>query len=101
MTATNSSEQGGEVEIWIVCAANRLRESGRIVCGARHFDAVMRAQMVASEGIDVWKRSEQGFIDQRGTFRTRAEAHAIANKNGQIRRRCGGDDGHLYSENLY
>lgn len=88
-------------EIWIVCAANRLRESGRIVCGARHFDAIMRAQMVASEGIDVWKRSEQGFIDQFGTFRTRKEAHTIATKNSQIRRRCGGDDGHLYSENLY
>jgi hypothetical protein len=49
-----------------------------------------------------WSRPwEQGFIDQRGEFMTREEAHKVATKSGQIIRRCGGDDGRLFSENLY
>tara|TARA_R110000765_G_scaffold67960_1_gene131423 strand:+ start:384 stop:605 length:222 start_codon:yes stop_codon:yes gene_type:complete len=43
----------------------------------------------------------QGFIDQFGQFLTREEAHVIAKKNGQIVKRCGGDEKTLYSENLY
>lgn len=45
--------------------------------------------------------AEQGFIDQRGAFLTREEAHKVATGAGQIIRRCGGDDGRLFSENLY
>lgn len=60
---------------WIVCAANR-RADGLIGC-------------------------EQGFIDNRGAFHTREEAHVIAIKNGQRRYRCGGDETRLYSEGLY
>lgn len=85
----------------IVCAANRHKESGRIITGARHFDKIMRAQIDASEGSQFWKGSEQGFINQFGEFLTREEAHAIAKENGQIIRRCGGDEKTLYSENLY
>jgi len=88
-------------EPWIVCAANRHRETGRIVCGARHYDPIMRAQMMASEGFPHWRNCDQGFIDQRGAFLTREEAHAIAALNGQIRHRCGGDEGTLFSENLW
>lgn len=85
----------------IVCAANR--KHGRIVTGARHCDKVMRAQIIAAEGLDWWKGGdvEQGFIDQFGDFLTREEAHVIAKEQGQIRRRCGGDEHRLYSENLY
>ena len=85
----------------IVCAANKHPTNGRIICGARHYDPIMRAQINASEGADSWKGCEQGFIDQYGQFYTREEALLIAKKNGQIRRRVGGDDNRLFSENLY
>lgn len=82
----------------IVCAANRLA-SGLIVCGARHHDAIMNAQIKASGESCVGEI--QGFIDQFGNFLTRSEAHQIAERNGQIKRRCGGDAEQLFSENLY
>jgi hypothetical protein len=60
---------------------------------------------------NVW---EMGFIDQEGDFLTRAEAWKVADKAGQIRRPYGferhyknqrvanvGDEGLLFSENLY
>lgn len=73
----------------IVCAAVRNRQETIIVCGARHFDGIMRAQIAAMNTAEkIW---EQGFIDQRGNFLTRGEAWKIANAAGQIRRRCGGD----------
>jgi hypothetical protein len=82
----------------IVCAANRHRESNRIICGARHWDNIMRSQKLESETFNNW---DQGFINQFGEFLTREEAHIIAKKNGQIRHRCGGDESTLFSENLY
>ena len=94
---------------YIVCAA--MRQDGFIVAGARHFDTVMRATILALKlGNTLW---EQGFIDQFGKFYTREEAWKVADKNGQIRRGTGfesftnprksgiGDDGVLFSENLY
>jgi hypothetical protein len=86
---------------WIVCAANRHKETKLIVCGARHYDPIMRAQMNAMEGFPHWLRCEQGFIDQYGTFLTREEAWQVAKDNDQIRSRCPGDEGKLFSENLY
>jgi hypothetical protein len=60
---------------------------------------------------DVW---ECGFIDQHQVFLTRAEAWKVADAAGQIRRPSGfernynnqrrpnvGDEGLLFSENLY
>jgi hypothetical protein len=86
----------------IVCAANKHRETGRIITGARHYDKIMREQINASEGIKAWQgKCDQGFIDQFGDFLTRAEARVIAVERGQIFRRCGGDEEELYSENLY
>lgn len=82
----------------IVCAANKLA-SGLIVCGARHHDKVMNAQIKAAN--ETFVNEIQGFIDQHGVFYTRQEAWVIAEKNDQIIRRCGGDDGKLFSENLY
>lgn len=76
----------------VVCAA--LRDShGTIICGPRHWDSICRG---TSKG--GW---EQGFVDQRGAFLTREEAWKVAFDAGQILRRVGGDEGHLYSENLY
>jgi hypothetical protein len=84
----------------VVCAANR-NQAGSIVCGARHYDDIMRAQIAAST--ENWRvnQVEQGFIDQRGTFMSREEAWKVACDQGQIVRRVGGDNSCLYSENLY
>ena len=89
----------------VVCAAMR-NSAGDIVTGARHYDGIMRQhieRLRETHGHDVWSKSdiEQGFIDQRGEFLTREEAHKVATEAGQIIRRCGGDDGTLFSENLY
>lgn len=104
------------IEQFIVCAAirkgikNNLRND-TIVCGARHFDTVMRI-VINTAGWD-YTGWEQGFIDNHGKFLTRKEAWKIADAKGQIRRPTGfeqignprpanvGDDGILFSENLY
>jgi hypothetical protein len=85
---------------WIVCAAIRNKE-GRTICGARHYCNFMREQIEVSGGYDPWYEDEQGFIDQYGNFYTREEAWIVAEENGQIRRRIEGNDGTLFSENLY
>ncbi len=85
---------------WIVCAALRL-SSGRVICGPRHFDPIMRTQIANDTESPAWKFAEQGFVDQYGNFFTRAEALKIAIVNGQRRKRCGGDRNELFSENLY
>ena len=87
----------------VVCAANRNRKTGLIICGARHFDSVMHRQMEArpADERDDWRGSEEGFIDQFGKFLTREEAHVVATERGQFFRRVGGDERSLYSENLY
>lgn len=83
----------------IVCAANRL-DDGTIICGARHWDTIMN-RIADKVGWDDCRLAEQGFIDQLGNFLTREEALEIAKRNGQIKRRCGGDEHELFSENLY
>lgn len=85
-------------ERWVVCAAVKNSLDGRIVCGARHWDMVMHGQIDDYTG---WRDGEQGFIDQWGTFMDREDAWAIAERNGQIVRRVGGDGDELFSENLY
>jgi len=75
----------------VVCAALRRRDT--IICGPRHWDSICRGTSK-----DGW---EQGFVDQNGVFLTREEAWMVALTAGQILRRCGGDEGRLFSENLY
>jgi hypothetical protein len=83
----------------VVCAANRHHHSRLVICGARHWDKVMRAQAVAlGTPSEEW---DQGFIDQFGCWMTREEAWIVAANQNQIRRRCGGDGERLFSENLY
>jgi hypothetical protein len=82
----------------IVCAANRF-ENGPILIGARHFDQHMHIQANYMR-IKGSEPHQQGFVDQYGKFYSRKDAWKIAEKNGQIIRRCG-CDGELYSENLY
>lgn len=81
----------------IVCAANRNRQDGRIICGARHWDKIMWAQ-VPEQG---WNNWDQGFIDQFGDYLSREEAWIVAVEQNQIVKRVGGDEGQLFSENLY
>jgi hypothetical protein len=88
----------------VVCAAVRL-PAGTMLCGARHYDSVMRAQMIAM-GLTAPHHGKQGFIDQFGNFLSREEAWQLAAKQGQIVRLVGSQtsrdgDEELYSENLY
>lgn len=90
-----------DVQPRIVCAACR-DVVGQVVCGPRHFDAVMRQQVDRMMSYsEPW---QQGFVDQWGRFLTREEAWKVAVAANQIIKRVGGDDasgGRLYSENLY
>lgn len=83
----------------VVCAANRYGEL--IVCGARHFDMVMRAQIKAANLVRA--TPEQGFIDQWGVFMSREEALAVATAAGQInvRRPKNPPFDELFSEDIY
>lgn len=99
----------------VVCAAIRHRETGEIVCGARHGDCLNAAIRYGLDSIPMDSETwECGFIDQDRKFLTRAEAWKVADAAGQIRRPRGfeknydnqrkpniGDDGLLFSENLY
>lgn len=97
----------------VVCAANRHNATGTVVCGARHYDGVMRAVIhllvetkVLGDGEPefVWNDFEQGFIDNFGVFMTRTEAFELARHTGQLRRKRAEDiyDGaELFSEDLY
>lgn len=87
------------LDLRVVCAALR-HNSGEILCGPRHFDGIMQAR-IAFDPFGHWRAAEQGFVDQRGNFLTREQAYLVAKAAGQIIRRCGGDEGTLFSENLY
>jgi hypothetical protein len=82
----------------VVCAAIRVGDI--ILCSARHWDPLMRAQAKAMgiKGTD--NRQEQGFIDQYGQFMDRKEGKIIALASGQ-RLRCPDIGTQLYSEDLY
>jgi len=97
----------------IVCAAMLMKDNN-IVVGIRHFSPEMRVIMLKAYGEKYHpKVSEQGFVDQFGKFYNRFDAWKLADKNGQIIRATGweespkarpanmGDDGMLFSENLY
>lgn len=79
-----------------VCAANLYK--GRIILGIRHFDGIMHAQY---RGNSRREETMQGFLDNKGRFLSREEAWKVAMSAGQIIRRVGGDEGCLYSENIY
>ena len=82
----------------VVCAAIR-NDHYDVICAPRHWDCLMRAQVACSVG--AWSKAEQGFVNQYGDFLTREEAWKVATEAGQIVRRVGGDEGRLFSENLY
>lgn len=98
----------------IVCAAIRNKDTGVVVCGPRHGNCL---NAVIAYGIDKNPNGDTwicGFVDQENNFYTRAEAWKIADERGQINRPTGweknfdnrrppgfGDEGLLFSENLY
>lgn len=86
----------------VVCAANRYGE--HIVCGARHFDYVMHAQLHIIMPLIKGIRAEQGFIDQWGIYMDRVAALAVATAAGQLdesRRPKSNPVHELFSEDLY
>ncbi len=91
---------------FIVCAANKYGDL--ILCGARHWDNIMHAQ-VDVLGVEKFRElrkqhgEKQGFINSAGQFRTRKEAREIVRNNNQPfdLGRNGGDDNTLFSEGLY
>jgi hypothetical protein len=93
----------------VVCAANRTK-SGKMICGARHWDNVMRGQVCNTNWLSIklfgrlpkcWRGAEQGFIDQFGVFMDRQEAWKVAEAAGQIKYGREHSKGTLYSEDLY
>jgi hypothetical protein len=86
----------------VVCAANKYGDL--IICGARHHDKIMNAQIIAI-GKDKCKPTEgyQGFIDQFGVFMSREEALVTAKASGQKLNmaRNSGNGKVLYSEGIY
>ena len=85
----------------VVCAAIR-NKAGKIVCGARHYDAAMRGQFLrGGKRPKTWLSAEQGFIDQFCVFMTRQEAWVVAEAAGQIKYGRDYSIGTLYSEDLY
>lgn len=85
----------------VVCAAIRSK-TGKLVCGARHWDAAMRGQvLVDGKRPSEWLSAEQGFIDQFCVFMDRQEAWKVAEAAGQIKYGPEHSKGTLYSEDLY
>lgn len=82
----------------VVCAAIRHRYSGRVICAPRHchcFRALGEPGLKGS--CSYW---EQGFVDNRNEFMSRAEAMGVAEQSCQLRRSTGPGK-ELYSEDLY
>lgn len=83
----------------IVCAAVKLKD-GRVICGVRHFDVLMRAMIDSIGKPDkVLPGAEQGFVDNDYLFLDRNEAWKVAEAAGQIRSPT--VQGCLFSEDLY
>lgn len=98
----------------VVCAAIRNRKTSLVVCGVRHGDCLNFVANLDHDGLELGNDWECGFVDQERVFMTREEAWKVADGAGQIRRPTGfeqhynnrrfahvGDEGMLFSENLY
>lgn len=88
----------------IVCAANRNPNTGDIVLGVRHHCSLMNEQIRRENALHLY--TEQGFIDRNYLWHTREQAWKIAQLAGQIINvgpwnNVDGDNGKLFSENLY
>lgn len=88
----------------IVCAAVQLKD-GRVVCGVRHFDQLMRAMLPPelAEAHKVLAGHEEGFVDNRYQFVDRNRAWDIALAAGQFDPSVNfrGIRGMLFSEDVW
>lgn len=83
----------------VVCSAIR-NSKGLVICAPRHHHCTTLAHALGvyeASREDGW---EQGFVDQKNRFLTRAQALKLAKKRGQVQRRTGGG-AILFSEDLY
>lgn len=100
----NSDDDLSEPLYRVVCAAIRHRDTGLVICGARHCDSIMRAvalrMLPPGPEFDGYRCGAQGFINNKGEFLTREQAWIVAERAGQIRKTTG-THGTLYSEDLY
>lgn len=84
----------------IVCAAMRTKE-GWIIPSPRHCDKTFHA-LTSLMGLKKPVQGERGFIDQYGTFYTRADAWFLHVDLSELPYEPrGGPKGELYSEHLY
>lgn len=98
----------------IVCAAIQHKVTGVVVRGVRHGNCINFAVQNELDLSPSWDNWVCGFVDQHDLFLTREQAWKVADVAGQIRRPTGlernydhhrpanvGDEGLLFSENLY
>lgn len=82
----------------VVCAAIRHKDNKYLViCGPRHYDAVMRRTLDFMQHMNHHDFHDQGFVDQWGIYMSREEARAVAIE-------CGIEPdlkNTLFSEDLY
>jgi len=105
----SSSNPIVEMENRLVCSACLSKCGKHMAIGIRHFDKVMRKNMnglsyiaeYANLPVINWRGGEQGFIDRKSNFLNREDAYIVAKNANQIIRQYGGDEGKLFSENLY
>ena len=91
-------------ELRIVSACNRYGDV--LIAGPRHGSSIMTAMILHLGGLRrlieyCGGDSEQGFIDQYGTFHSREEALMIARRNRQELYPEESRAGKLFSESLY
>lgn len=86
----------------VVAAAIKLKD-GRILCGVRHFDEIMRSWLPSeiTEARPFIASAEQGFVDNRYQFMDRNEAWDVAVAANQLLPNYAGIEGHLFSEDLW
>jgi hypothetical protein len=85
----------------VICAAMQNKHTRVVLCSVRHYDGIIHMALnnyLTDHNPEDWI---QGFVDNKGNFLTREEAHKVASAANQIIRRCGGDEVRLFSENLY
>jgi len=100
MTDSLTSKASAKKRV-VVCAAVKLA-GGKVVCGVRHFDELMLQDL--PDDAESLKGHEQGFVDNRYQFLSRAEAWHVAVEAKQVDPDSAdyrGIRGSLFSEDLY
>lgn len=83
----------------IVSAAIKLKD-GRVYCGVRHFDELMRMHLEVLPRTHL-NDHEQGFVDNKYCFLSRQEAYKVALAANQVSDDKACCRGTLYSEDVW